>query len=115
MHPIESIIQFNVDRNLNYFESSTEYAMLFEELQEFMVASSKGNAYDMVDALCDIVVVAVGGLHKLGYDPTAALEETLKEITSRQGALNKSTGKWEKDPKQDPSTLYRASYKEAKG
>ena len=41
----------------------------------------------MVDALC---------YFKLGYNPDQVMNETLKEIESRKGEINKETGKFEK-------------------
>jgi hypothetical protein len=111
MGPIQGIVQFNVDRGLTTFDVGAEYSMLTEELQEFYSAETTDKT---VDGLCDIVVVAIGALHKLGYNPEAALMETVKEITSRHGALDETTGKWQKDPKQDPKTLYAANYVLAK-
>lgn len=109
-NPINQIVDFNVDRNLVDFNSNLEYAMLFEELQEFMMASAQENEHEMVDGLCDVIVVAVGAIYKLGYYPDAALLETVKEISSRKGAIDQETGKWQKDLNQDPSTLYKADY-----
>lgn len=110
MNPLKGIVKFNQDRNLVKFNGDAEYKMLYEELQEFLTAYSEQNEYEMIDALCDVIVVATGAIHKLGYDPTEALSETVKEITSRQGNFNEDTGKWEKDRNQDPSTLYKAVY-----
>lgn len=107
MTNFEGIVKFNTDRYLMTFDSDVEYKLLEEELQEFFWATEKA---DKVDALCDLVVVAVGGLYKLGYDPEKALAETVKEILSRQGTTNQRTGKWEKNHNQDPDTLYKADY-----
>jgi|SaaInl85LU_5_DNA_1037374.scaffolds.fasta_scaffold30250_3 hypothetical protein len=114
MDPIEGIVQFNLDRGLVDFCPKAECKMLFEELQEFITAAAQHDTPEMVDALCDAVVVAVGGLSKLGYAPDTALQETVKEIRSRNGSFNSDTGKWEKDRNQDPSTLYKADYTKAK-
>lgn len=113
MNPINGIIQFNKDRNLTTFNGLAEYKMLESELNEFTVGLAYGDTHEAVDALCDIIVVAVGALYKLGYDPTTALAETVKEISSRRGNFNTETGKWEKDLKQDPNTLYKADYTSA--
>jgi hypothetical protein len=110
MDPIEGIVKFNTDRNLIDYLPFAEYNMLMEELQEFMWGGANNNELEMVDALCDIIVVATGALHKLGYDPTKALSETVKEINSREGDFNKSTGKWQKNSNQDPNTIYKANY-----
>ena len=109
-NPINQIVDFNVDRNLVSFDSKLEYNMLFEELQEFMMAAAQEDEHEMVDGLCDVIVVAVGAIYKLGYYPDAALLETVREISSRKGAINQETGKWQKDLNQDPSTLYKADY-----
>lgn len=104
----DDIIRFNQERGLNSFYHEAEAKMLKEELQELINAESE---HDTVDALCDLIVLSVGGLYKLGYSPVDALAETINEISSRKGVMNLDTGKWEKDPNQDPSTLYKAQYK----
>lgn len=113
-NPINQIVNFNVDRNLVTFNSRAEYAMLFEELQEFLMAAAQENEHEMVDGLCDLIVVSIGALYKLGYHPDAALLETVREISSREGSIDPITGKWKKDPNQDPSTLYKADYNNSK-
>lgn len=113
-NPTNEIIKFNIDRNLVSFNSKVEYNLLFEELQEFQAASGQENEYEIVDSLCDLVVVAIGALYKLGYHPDKALLETTKEILSRKGAINPVTGKWEKYIDQDLSTLYKANYTNSK-
>ena len=110
MDALQGIVAFNDSRNLTNFDPINEYRMIEEELQEFIFAADNNNEYETVDALCDIIVVAAGGLHKLGYSPEDALAETVKEISSRKGAINPATGKWEKDVNQDPTTLYKAVY-----
>lgn len=112
--PLQEIVEWNEERRLKVFKGAAEYEMLSEELQEFFTAYAEGDKHEMVDALCDIMVVATGALHKLGYDPEKALLETTKEISSRKGAFNDDIGKWEKDPNQDPETLYKADYSVAR-
>jgi hypothetical protein len=114
MKPLQGIVQFNVDRKLESFSPAAEHAMLSEELQEFFVAYDNDNDYDMLDALCDIIVVATGAIYKMGYHPELALKQTVKEITSRKGSFNEELGKWQKDINQDPSTLYKADYRTAR-
>lgn len=114
MDPIKGIVQFNVERGLTAFDPVVEYNLLFEELAEFEAAGTENDEYEMVDALCDIIVVAAGAIYKLGYRPKEALSETVKEILSRKGAINPLTGKWEKDRNQDKTTLYKADYAAAK-
>jgi len=114
MNPLQGIVDFNVSRQLTEYSAFAEYNMLMEELQEFMWAGASNDEREMVDALCDVIIVATGALYKLGYHPEKALNETVKEISSRQGTFDESTGKWKKDPHQDPTTLYKANYTNAK-
>jgi NTP pyrophosphatase (non-canonical NTP hydrolase) len=114
MNPLQGIVRFNVDRKLESFNPAAEHAMLSEELQEFFKAYDNDDDYEMLDALCDIIVVATGAIYKMGYHPELALKQTVKEITSRKGSFNEELGKWQKDINQDPSTLYKADYKTAR-
>ena len=88
------IKKFNTDRNLTNFDWGTESANILEEFHEFLKASVEDNENGQVDALADIIVFSVGALHKMGYNPESVMQETLKEILSRKGELNESTGKW---------------------
>lgn len=112
------IILWNTNRNNFIFDKNNEYAMLAEELEEFKDASGSEEA---VDALCDIIVVAVGALNKLGYAPEFAMDETLKEIESRIQDPDQAEQwdlldyvppgvKWLKWREQPEDTLYKANY-----
>jgi len=68
----------------------------------------------IVDAICDLDVFGCGDLLKLNYDPKACKAETIKEISSRQGAWSAEKGKWIKDPDQAKDTLYTADYSKCK-
>lgn len=104
---LDGVVAWNIERNLTDFNLTAEAAMLLEELQELLLAKTE---HDRVDSLCDLIVLAAGGLHKLGYSPESALTETVKEISSRKGTIDPTTGKWQKQKDQDPSTLYKANY-----
>lgn len=114
MCPLDEIVKWNEERQLVNFDATAEHTMLYDELAEFYTAYAEENEHEMVDALCDIIVVAAGALHKLGYDPKKAMKETVKEISSRVGAFDELAGKWKKDPNQDPDTLYKADYTSAR-
>lgn len=107
MTQLQQIVEWNKSRNLNSFNKETEIRLLSEELQEFVDSYT---IHDLLDSMADIIVVATGTIHKLGYNPDLVLAETIKEITSRQGSIDPSTGKWQKDINQNPSTLYKANY-----
>ena len=68
----------------------------------------------IVDAISDLKVFGCGDLMKLNYDPDKCHEETLKEISSRNGDWSDEKGKWVKDVHQDPKTLYKADYSKCK-
>lgn len=96
------------DKNYNF---KNAYDMLKEELDEFMEAYLEGNTMDMLDALADLVVVSKGEMLKLNYSPRLIMDETLKEIEDRTGAINPVTGKWQKKLRGDE---YKADYRKAR-
>ncbi len=74
-----------------------------------------------LDQLLVTAINLVTELTDLGVVPDLAMKQTLKEISSReqspeQAAKWKEQGgnitgeKWQKDPNQDPATLYKADY-----
>ena len=95
---------------------------LYQLFQEFMWnAEEKGvlrkqiniDADYEIDALCDIVVVAVGSILKKGYNPGCAMDETLKEIESRVGKI--IDGKFVKDTSEKAKrNWYKAFYEKCK-
>lgn len=111
MAPLDNIVKFNINRNLSVFNAAKEQYYIELELAEFNEATALGDEHEQVDAMADVMVFAAGAIHKMGYDPTEVLKETLKEINSRQGEIDPVTGKWEKSKTQDPATLYKAVYK----
>lgn len=109
---IDSIIDWNEERGLNEFNIFAESKMLNEELEELLDAETDD---ERIDALCDLVVLSIGAMYKLGYNPEEAMFETLKEIHSRKGRFNSATGKWEKDKSEDAKKQwYKANYDNCK-
>ena len=100
----DRIRNFNEQRALlGRYQPALEWVMLDEELQEYKDAANKA---EEIDALCDILVLATGALWKLGIDPDKAMDETLKEIEDRTGAIG-TNGKWKKEIRGDE---YKADY-----
>lgn len=116
----EKIIEWNKSRNNTEFNCISEYQMLSEELTELLTAHNEEDEHEMVDALCDLIVVATGALWKLGYNPDLALEECIKHISSReqdpiqkaQWEENGAEGKWLKNKLQ--GSIYIPNYQSAK-
>lgn len=131
MDTLDKIVQWNMERGLDKQPSDLTAAnkMLFEELMELNGCNNSSlmdkvinglanypiTEEEKVDALCDLIVLSVGELLKLKYDPVTAMNETIKEISSRTGAFNGDTGKWEKFKTPEAQALwYTACYGKAK-
>lgn len=69
-------------------------AMIVEELGEFLDAK---DTEGRIDAMADIIVFAYGEMAKYGYNGDKVMDEVIKEISSRTGAYNPETKKWQKD------------------
>ncbi len=96
----------------NPWDKSAQASFIAEELSEFLRAKDDNQE---IDALCDMIVFAANAIKNKGYDPNIAMDETLKEISSRTGAFNEATGKWEKFKTQEAMELwYAADYSKAK-
>lgn len=69
-------------------------SMIVEELGEFIESTEIDGR---IDAMADIIVFAYGEIAKYGYDGDKVMDEVIKEISSRVGAYNPDTKKWQKD------------------
>lgn len=81
MDNIERIVAFNERaghsrefRNITDPGVEAQREFLIEEYEEFLEAFDNLDRVEVVDALCDIIVVAAGMIHRLGYDPNQALD-----------------------------------------
>ena len=89
--------------------------MLQEELDELTSAFVINSEHETIDALADLIVLSANHIGQMGYDLDLVMKETLKEISSRVGAVNPSTGKWEKDKSPAAqSNWYTADYSTCK-
>ena len=119
--PIKDVVKLNEERYGLTFNPEKAIEKLEEELQEFKDAVKNNDIHEMIDALTDLRVIAIGEIRKAGYDPKCTLKETVKEISSRrqdpEQAKRWANGekedgeKWLKDKSQDKSELYKADYK----
>ena len=57
--PFDSIVKWNRSRNLTMYDFTNEDNMIAEELEELSLARSNYNVNEMVDAYCDLIVLAV--------------------------------------------------------
>ncbi len=66
---IENICNWNAARYDQQFNHNLAFRLLDEELNEFVKASKSNNKVEQVDALVDIIYVAIGALWKMGFYP----------------------------------------------
>ncbi len=112
MTALDRVVVWNARRNLNTFKPSTSMTLLHREYEELLRHLLEGQP--TIDDWCDLIVVAAGAIYQQGYNPELAMMETVKEINSRQGTIDPTTGKWEKQKDQPLETLYTADYNLAK-
>lgn len=68
-------------------------------VERFMKDFYKPVELDMntvIDASCDLIVFNTNFIEQSNYSARIAMDETVKEISSRTGETNLITGKWEK-------------------
>ena len=70
-------------------------AMIVEGCGEFLEA--KDDIDGRIDAMADMIVFCYGEMAKYGYDGDKVMDEVIKEISSRTGAYDPVTKKWQKD------------------
>ena len=91
---MEEIFEMNGFEGTLAKKLATSYSMYIK--QERQAMGLVPTEHQIIDACNDISVFANGDILKLGYDPVKAMDETLKEISSRKGSYNTQTKKWEK-------------------
>lgn len=69
-------------------------SMIVEELGEFLASEDD---HGRIDAMADMIVFCYGEMAKYGYDGDLVMNEVIKEISSRTGAYDPETKKWQKD------------------
>lgn len=77
---LDSIVEFNERagteckyRSIDDDTIGFQKMLIDEECDELDDAFQEGDRKEVVDAACDIIVVAAGLLHRLGYDPVKAM------------------------------------------
>jgi NTP pyrophosphatase (non-canonical NTP hydrolase) len=123
-NPIQDIVRLNEERYGLDFDGFNAINKLKEEMEELEQAYRKNDKIEFLDALADIVVISVGEIRKMNYDPELVLNEVVKEISSRRQDPEQSKRwanggkedgeKWLKDKSQDTKTLYKADFSKAK-
>ncbi len=105
----EQLHEWRVNRNLSNLPYDHK-ALLGFILEEVVEGIRDPSEHQSVDWRCDIIVFLINSLAQSGYNPELAMLETVKEISSRQGSIDPTTGKWEKQKDQPLEALYKADY-----
>lgn len=85
--------------------------MLLEEVEELRLALLNNDEHEIIDACDDLIVLSSNHIAQSGYNLDLTMKETLKEINSRTGSINETTGKWEKFKTQEAKAKwYKANY-----
>ena len=86
---------------------------IFKTERKYELKKKRPTEEEEVDSYADIIVLSIGAILKLGYDPVCVLEECLKEIESRTGKI--VNGKFQKDTSPEArAKWYKADYKKCK-
>ena len=137
----QNLRQWRSDRKLSKPNTKVFIENILEELLEIHYTDKKKIDYikndimeryfygnplsenDTIDSINDICVFSINEVETMGYDFDKTLDETIKEISSRQqDPIQKDIWdkwgyddtKWKKDINQDKSTLYKANYEDCK-
>ena len=87
-------------------------SMIVEELGEFLEAKDE---HGRIDAIGDIIVFAYSELAKYGYNGDKVMDEIIREISTRSGAYDPATKKWQKDKSPEAQAKwYEADFKGCK-
>ena len=109
----EKLKKWREERGLDIMPDKTKhFAFIAEEMSEGLRAS---HIDDVVDAYGDIIVFCVNAIEQSGFDAEIVMDEIIKEIDSRKGAINPETQKFEKFKDDYHQSLwYKADFSKAK-
>lgn len=99
---------------MGYDNLDMEY-LINDFMERYYISTLQPKDTEKVDAHCDKIVFAVNAIEQLGYDAEQCMNETIKEISSRTGAINPGTKKWEKFKTEEAKAKwYKADYSKFK-
>lgn len=133
---VEDLRKWRSDRNITSCDTRVYVANIVEELLEIYFTNKRVirflqwlvmlifvfrkpiSEFNTIDAISDVKVFSVNEVELMGYDVYRTMDETVKEISSREQDLdqkiewekNGAVGKWKKNSQQDRDTLYTADY-----
>ncbi len=103
------------ERGLTKPQTEAIVNMLAEELDELARGIRLKDDMEIVNALADLIILSANHIEQMEYDLDLVMKETVKEISSRTGAVNPETGKWEKDTSPEAQAKwYKVDYSTCK-
>lgn len=89
---------------LEDYPTDLRVSLLREEVDEFRLASSKGDQVEMIDALCDILYVTYGAASAMGVDLEPFFDIVHKSNVAKAWAKKTPLGKVTKPEGWEPPT-----------
>ena len=106
---LEDTVYNSIDYERVEFEASIALCIYYILQAENPRYNSMAGSMDY--DLCRIIVRCINGIHESGFDVVRAMEETVKQISSRSGRMDRSIGKWVKDKSPEAKAReYKADY-----
>lgn len=82
---VRDIGLYNESRNLTEYDNFKEKGYIIEEIDEYYKAHKEKDSFEMVDALCDIIVFSIGSLYKkIKLPKVTTVERITKAIDSSE-------------------------------
>ena len=111
----DGLRKWREQRGLTEPQTNAIVEMIAEELDELSRGIRLKDEHEIIDALADIIVLSANHIGQMGYDLDLVMKEVVKEISSRTGSVNPTTGKWEKDTSPEAqANWYKADYSTCK-
>ena len=108
----EESIYGSLDKNVAFEACICIELFYYIQFDENRIKSSIGDKRKTLDLiLCEIIARCIDSIDALGFDVNKAMDETVKQITSRSGKMNYEIGKWVKDKSPEAQAReYKADY-----
>ena len=101
-----------IEEVLKTFGQGRTTAEQFTVMVNDLETNSETTLEVKVNAYCEMIANSISSLMKLGFKPTLALNEYIKEINDRTGEFDPELGEFVKQPKRKDA--YTADYSKAK-
>lgn len=108
----EESIYGSLDKNVAFEACICIGLFYYIQIEDNRVKASIGNKRKALDLiLCELIIRCIDSIDALGFDVNKAMEETVKQITSRSGKMDYNIGKWVKDKSPEAKAReYQADY-----